>query len=159
MCIVIDTNRIPSVLNPSASDYREFEPIWNWINAHNTMIVYGGKKYKTELSKMKRYYGIFEELKKSGQAREVDDQMVDKVEAEIIRKTSHHSFNDHAIIAIVIVSRCRWICSNDTTSSYFFKLKSLYPKGFQRPSIYTGHKQKGLLYHRHTVGKCGPCCS
>lgn len=158
MCIVIDSNRIPSVFNPNTNDHQEFQPILDWIESRNTMIVYGGTTYKDELSRLPKYLPIFIERKKAGQIHEVDEASVDQVEQEILRKTVGTSFNDQAIVAIVIVSRCRLICSNDQNSFRFFKQKSLYPSNFQRPSIYTGRRNIPSLYHRHISGRCGPCC-
>jgi len=159
MCIVIDLNRIPSVLNPYESEHSEFQPILDWIDSRNARIVYGGTKYKTELRKMPKYFGILLERKKAGQVYEADDKSVDVVEEEINGKTRGTTFNDQAIVAIVIVSRCRLICSNDKNSFPFLRLPSLYPKNIKRPSIYTGRKNVAILNHRHILGKCGPCCS
>lgn len=159
MCIVIDANRIPSVLNPYATDHSEFKPILDWIDRHNARIVYGGTKYKTELLKMPKYFGVLLQRKKAGQVYEADDGSVDAVAEEIKGKTQNTHFNDQAIVAIVIVSNCRFICSSDKKAHPFFKLKSLYPAHVKRPIIYSNRKHKALLNHRHVVGKCGPCCS
>lgn len=158
MCIVIDVNRIPSVFNPDTSDHHEFRPILDWIESRNTMVVYGGKKYKSELSKMPRYLPILSEMRKAGLAYEADEASVDLVEQEICEKTYHTDFNDQAIIAIVIVSRCRLICSNNERHFPFFKECSLYPRHFKRPRIYTGRRNIDLLNDKHILGKCGPCC-
>jgi hypothetical protein len=159
MCIVIDLNRIPSVLNPDASDHSEFKPILDWIDRRNARIVYGGKKYKTELLRMPKYFGVLLERKKAGQVYEADDGSVDAVEEQIKEKTQGTHFNDQAIVAIVIVSNCRFICSGDKKSHPFFKSRSLYPAHVKCPIIYSNGKHKALLNHRHVAGKCGPCCS
>lgn len=156
MCIVIDVNRIPSVFNPNARDHHEFQPILKWLDRCKTKIVYGGTKYKDELSKMPNYFGVLSEMKKAGQVCEVDDDSVDAAQEEISRKTHHSNFNDQAIVAIVLVSRCRLICSNDKSSFPFLRLRSLYPKHSKPPSIYTGRGNVALL-NRHILGKCGPC--
>ena len=156
MCIVIDTNTIPSVLNPDVSDHYEFRPILDWLDTHKTKIVYGGKTYKEELAKMPRYYSILVEMRRGGRAKELDEDSVDRVQEEVSQKTRHKKFNDQAIVAIVIVSRCRFVCSNDKRSFPFLRLTTLYPKG-RRPNIYTGRRNLRLLYHRHISGRCGPC--
>lgn len=157
MCIVIDVNRIPSIFNPQARDHREFSPILDWIRSHNTKIIYGGTAYKAELSKLPRYFRILLEMKKAGQVHEADDERVDAVQEEISRGNCPSSFNDQAIVAIVIVSRCRLVCSNDKSSFPFLTCSALYPKGFKRPRIYTGRRNIALLNHKHIRGKCGPC--
>lgn len=159
MCIVIDANRIPSVLNPDASDHTEFKPILDWIDKRNARIVYGGTKYKAELRRMPKYFRVLLQRKKAGQVCEADDVSVDKVERQIKGKTRHTRFNDQAIVAIVIVSNCRFVCSSDKASHPFFKDKSLYPPHCRRPIIYSTRRHKALLNKRHGVDKCGPCCS
>ena len=158
MCIVIDSNSIPSVLNPCVSDHSEFKPVLDWIEKGDAKIVYGGTKYKTELRNMPKYLGVLSERKKAGQVHEADDGKIDEVEEQIRGKTQNTDFNDQAIVAIVIVSNSRFICSCDKKAHVFFKLKSLYPQQVRRPIIYSNGKHKGLLYHRHVIGKCGPCC-
>ena len=157
MCIVIDTNTIPSVLNPKISDHHEFRPILNWLDTRKTKIVYGGTKYKEELEKMPKYFQMLSEMRRAGKVHEAYDDDVDRVQEEINQTTDHKNFNDQAIVAIVIVSRCRLICSKDKKSFPFLTLKTLYPRGFKRPKIYTGSRNVDLLYHHHIVGRCGPC--
>lgn len=157
MCIVIDINRIPSVLNPESADHYEFEPVLTWVNDRKGKIVYGGTTYKRELRGAKRYYGILLEMRKGGMVEEVDEATVDRVEEEVRRKILHRNFNDQAIVAIVIVSRCRLVCSNDRKSFAFIKQPILYPKDFPRPRIYTGRENVSLLSDRRIVGRCGPC--
>jgi len=79
MCIVIDVNAIPSVFNPSAGDHCEFRPILDWLESRKTKVVYGGTKYKEELSKMPQYFSILVEMRRSGKVHEVCDVSVDRV--------------------------------------------------------------------------------
>jgi hypothetical protein len=157
VCIVIDVNRIPSVFNSNARDHFEFQPILDCVRLHGAKIIYGGTKYKTELSKMPNYYGLLVEMRKAGQVYEADEQRVNMIQQQVERKTRHTRFNDQAIVAIVIVSKCRFICSSDQKSYYFFKLKSLYPSHFKLPIIYNRREHRALLNHRHIRGRCGPC--
>lgn len=157
MCIVIDVNKIPSVFNPNTNDHLEFQPILDCVRTHGAKIVYGGTKYKNELLKMPNYYGILVEMKKAGQVHEADEKTVNAIQQQIDKKTQHTHFNDQAIVAIVIVSNCRFICSSDQAAYPFFKSKSLYPPHFKLPVIYTRVAHKKLLNNRHIIGKCGPC--
>ena len=160
MCIVIDTNAISSLLNPNASDHQEFQPILAWIDTHTAKIVYGGKKYKRELGKMPKYYAILVEMRRAGKVHEADDVSVDRVEQEINQTTpAHRNFNDQAIVAIVIVSHCRLICSKDRSSFPFLTSPTLYrPRHIKCPKIYRGSRNADLLYRRDILGHCGPCC-
>lgn len=158
MCIVIDMNTLPSVLNSSVSDHREFQPIVDWLGATKAQIVYGGTSYKKELRKMPRYYGYLLEMRRAGKVHEADEAKVDRLQQAIAQTNAgHRNFNDQAIVAIVIVSRCRLVCSNDKKSFPFLTSPTLYPRGIQRPKIYSGSRNVKLLYHRHIVGQCGPC--
>ena len=159
MCIVIDVNAIPSVFNPSASNHCEFRPILDWVDNHKIKIVYGGTKYKEELANMPKYLSILSEMRRMGKIHEADDVSVDTEQKRIEQMIRRKSFNDQVIVAIVIVSRCTLICSNDKKSFPFLTLKTLYPKGFKRPSIYTGRRNRGLLKRKHVSGRCGPCSS
>jgi hypothetical protein len=159
MCIVIDTNRIPSIFNPKVSDHREFKPVLKWMRSRKKGMVYGGTKYREELFRLRGYSSVLEEMGRAGLVHEIDDKMVDEVEKQLIGKTSHAKFNDHAIIAIVIVSRCKLLCSSDKKSFPFIKEKSLYPAGYEPPRIYSGFGNRKMLYQRDILEKCGPCCS
>jgi len=158
MCIVIDVNRVPSVLNPKSSDHVEFQPILDWIDRRRTKIVYGGTKYTDELSKMKRYFAILTEMKRAGIIEVLDKVTVDLEQANINQRTTHKNFNDQAIVAIIIVSRCRLLCSNDTSSLTFVRARNLYPRGIEPPKIYRDRRDRRQLYHRQFTNRCGPCC-
>ena len=111
-----------------------------------------------ELLRMKGYFGLLSEMKRGGKALEIDKTTVDRVQEDVKRIVKHRNFNDQAIVAIVIVSGCRLICSKDTKSFPFLKSRAIYPKGVNRPSIYTGRRNIPLLINRHIVNSCGPCC-
>jgi hypothetical protein len=51
MCIIIDTNRFSSIFEEENSDHDEFKPILDWIIFGKGKIVYGGTKYKQELTR------------------------------------------------------------------------------------------------------------
>jgi hypothetical protein len=77
----------------------------------------------------------------------VSDDAVDTKEKVLKRKFVHRDFNDHHIIAIIIVSRCNLVCSADRKSHPFLRKKELYPKHFKRPKIYSGSAHVNLLYN------------
>ena len=157
MCVVIDVNRIPSVFSSSASDHSEFQPLADWIDQRKIMMVYGGTSYRRELSQMRRYLPMLEARKRAGQIHEANDGLVDAMEHALRQRTAGTAFNDQAIVAIVIVARCRWICSGDGQAFPFFKGKALYPSRFKRPSIYSGRNNMKRLKAAHSKDTCGPC--
>ena len=158
MCIVIDANRLPSVLNPRSSDHIEFQSILDWIGKRRTKIIYGGTKYNDELGRMGKYFGILTEMKRAGKVKELDKATVDCIQDDINQRTTHRNFNDQAIVAIIIASRTRLLCSHDTASLPFVRTRNLYPRGIEPPKIYRDRRDHRLLYHRDLNGHCGPCC-
>jgi hypothetical protein len=158
MCIVIDVNRLPSVFDGSSSDHIEFQPILDWIGKRRTKIIYGGSKYNYELKKMPRYFGILTEMKRGGEVKELGKDTVDRIQDDINRRTTHKNFNDQAILAIIIASKTRLLCSHDTTSLPFIRASNLYPRGIEPPKIYRDRRDHRVLYHRYLNGHCGPCC-
>jgi len=145
MCIIIDTNALSAVFNPADRSHPEFEPVSNWILAGKGKIVYGGTKYTHELGKMGKYLPFFVELQKKNKLVRVDDVRVDGREKEIKKMKQHSGFNDEHLIAIVIESGCRLVCTEDKASLPFIKDPVFYPKNCKRPKIYSGKKQNKEL--------------
>jgi hypothetical protein len=156
MCIVIDTNTFASVFNPESQRHDEFKPVLDWIIYGKGKIVYGGSKYKTELKKARRYFGLFSELRKCRKVIEVDQEAVDRIQWEIETKITHADFDDPHLVAIISVSGCRLICSDDETSHPFLKTKSLYPKNVRCPKIYRRSAHRNMLCERNIAGVCNP---
>lgn len=151
MCIVIDTNSLAHVFNQNSMQHQHFQPVCNWILEGEGHIVYGGTKYKKELSKAHRYLRLVRRLKDARRAFEIDQGMVDAERDRIEEKTKGTKCNDQHIIAIFVVSGCRLFCSLDNKADKYIRDKSLYPKGFARPSIYRSCNHKHLLSSRYIV--------
>lgn len=137
MCIIIDANTFCSVFNTTSTKHYHFEPVYRWIIYGKGFLVYGGTTYKNELKNAATYLGLFVELKKSGKAVEVDEDLVDQEERtvySIIKASS--TFDDGHLVAIVRISGCRLICTEDKSSDKYIKKKSLYRKGQKPPAIY-----------------------
>jgi predicted nucleic acid-binding protein len=156
MCIVIDTNTFASVFEVNSQKYKEFYPVLEWIVYGNGKIVYGGTKYMQELRKAFKYLKFFVELSKVSKVVELDKQKVDEKQKEISTLVNHRDFNDQHLIAIIIVSGCKLICSDDSRAYRFIKIKSLYPKHIQCPMIYRGASNKDLLCNKNIVDICTP---
>jgi len=150
MCVVLDCNIISSVFNPSEKDHEEFKPVLHWITSGNGKMVFGGSKYKKELNRMKSYLKFIKELSKAGKCINVDDSAVDKIQNEI--KNKHRDFNDYHIVAIIIVSKVRIICTKDKKAIPWFKNSDLYPSDVKKPKIYTSKRNRNLLNRRKYIG-------
>ncbi len=156
MCIVIDMNVIPSLFSSSAEDHDEFKPILTWITHDSGKIIYGGKKYKQELSKLKKFLRFFSHLKRAGKVIEINDEQVDQYQEELEKKITHRDFDDAHIVAILVVSRCRLVATKEKRAIPFFKNIELYPSKIKKPKIYTGNRNTDLLSKENIANICLP---
>lgn len=154
MCIVIDTNTLASVLNQSVSDHREFRPVREWIYDKTGMIILGGSRYRKELLRTGRYIQVLNELSKVGKTLVLDRDLVDREADRITRKVDDNDCNDAHIIAIIVVSKCRLVCTKDKKSHRFLFDKRLYPSGVDRPALYSGRRNANLLLPKYVGDIC-----
>ena len=75
--------------------------------------------------------------------------LVDAEQARIEKMVTDDDFDDPHIPAIVIVSKCKIICSVDARSIKYVAQSKLYPKGIDIPKYYTGVKNKNLLCDKY----------
>lgn len=143
--VVVDTDSLSKVFDKANKEYKEYEPLHkSIIEQKRSVIMYGGTKYMNELKRARKFLRLFVELGKSGMASMLNVQAVDNEEEKIIGLASDSKFNDHHIIAIVVVGRCNIICSSDTNSHGHYKNSLYYPKHL-RPKIYNGLSSSGIL--------------
>jgi hypothetical protein len=154
MCLVVDTCCLGVVFNPANTEHHQFQPVLDWITKKNGKIIYGGTQYKKELRTAKSYWSLLLELGKQGRVVELDDGEVDSIASQVRRKETATSFDDPHIVAIVIVSKCRVVCTNDKKAHPFLKKKKLYPKTFVRPRIYSARGHMALLSDANIVDIC-----
>lgn len=157
MCILIDTCTISKVFNRSNSEHYSFEPVKNYILFGIGKMIYGGSKYKRELFAVKGISGLIIELKKSGKAIELSEKDVDKYEYSIINNHYHPLFNDAHLVAIIITSGCKLLCTCDKDAFPFLLNKDIYPRRGLVPKLYTNRKQLALLRNpKNIVDICKP---
>lgn len=141
MCLVVDTCCLASVFDPKSKHHREFIPVLRWITVGKGRLVYGGTKYNLELKKATKFLRILLELQRQGRVIQVAGDRVDAVAATLKAKIPDPKFNDEHIAAIVIVSRCRIVCTNDDIAISFLRRAALFaPYKLKRPKIYR-HRQ------------------
>ena len=107
-------------------------------------MVYGGSKYKQELAKCKKLRGVFVELKNKGKYIEINCAKVDEDEKCVAGLINSDKCDDAHLIAILRVSGCLLLCSNDKRADCFIKKRSLYPDRKKR-SIYRCEQHETLL--------------
>ena len=146
MAIIIDTNCLSRVFNRKNVEFSEFEPVFNWIINGNGFIVYGGSKYIEELKKAKRYLGLFRILNDMGKVYKCPEtEMIDELTDYYEKKYANEDFDDPHLPAIVIVTKCRLICSTDYRSIPYVTSSKMYPKRFVVPKYYQSRKDEKLL--------------
>lgn len=161
MCIIIDTNIFADVFAKESANHSDFEPVFNWISEGYGKIVYGGTKYRKELYQTKKYVTIFRLFSDARRVVHIPDDLVDEKENElrlkIPEKDLNDKFNDPHIVAIVIVSKCKIVCTFDKGLSDFLKMSQFYPKSVDIPKIYRNISNKDILNQDNIADCCRPC--
>ncbi len=122
MCVVIDINTFHCVFDSTSKNFLEFEPVNRWLYSKpHSKLVYGGSRYRRELSSLKKYLSFLVELRRMSRIAEIDDGSVDAKEAELVIRVGRSDFNDAHIVAIFAVSGCRVFCSNDKRADKYLK--------------------------------------
>jgi len=141
VCLVIDTCCLVKVFDPKNKEHYNFVPVWEWIHLGRGRMIYGGTKYLTELRQVTRILGLIGELSRKGRVKVLSRSAVDTIAQEIKAQVSHSEFNDEHLVAIVIVSRCHVVCTDDRKAMPYLKRKELYKDhGMKRPKIYQRRK-------------------
>lgn len=158
MCIIIDTDTVSSLFDPANKQHSEFEPVLNWILHGKGKLVYGGSTYSQQTFKrMPRFNRLFVELRRRGKAIVVDGEEVDREEQRIKSLVVSSDFDDAHLIAILDVSGCLLLCSNDQRADRFIKKKMLYRRRTNLPHIYRKSRyHKKLLADSNIAACCKP---
>ncbi|PWN63289.1 hypothetical protein [Chryseobacterium oncorhynchi] len=156
MCIIIDTNTLASVFDRESENHDSFAPVYNWIFTDKGKIVFGGTKYKAELKKSFRYLKLFGQLSRIRKTIEIDDDLVDNYQKELERKVVHRDFDDPHLVAILHISKCKLICTNEKRAVPYITNKDFYDKGFM-PKIYSRKSNSSLLNNNNIANICQPC--
>lgn len=145
MRVVIDANALSVVFNEENKRHNEFRPVLDYIRRRDRrgMFTYGGTKYIEELKKVESLLKIISELHRIRQALKLPCAEVDNKTKGLEREIAR-GFNDHHIIAIVIVGNCSIICSEDKSAYPFFKDRRYYHNR-PVPRIYSKRKNADLL--------------
>jgi hypothetical protein len=106
------------------------------------------------ISLSKSSWNYWNELEKINKTVKLDDAEVDKKEREIAETKKHHDFNDEHLVAMVLASGCRLVCTKDSSAMPFIKDRIFYPGAVKRPRIYSGKKNKDLLNDSNIAPIC-----
>ena len=158
MPIIVDTNCFANVFSRTSTKHKDFQPVLSWVVEGKGLFIYGGTKYKEELKKAKKYLTIFRLLKEVGKVINKNDDEIDELQKEIEAIKETELFNDVHLLAISGITKCRIICSEDTTSIKFVTDKKYLPKGVAKPVYYTSIKNKNLLCDKYVDKSLKPLC-
>jgi hypothetical protein len=156
MCLIIDINALAPVFDSKNTLHNEFEPVKSWILEGRGKVVYGGSKYLAELSKTK-YLGLFLQLRKAEKACYVENKLVDEAENDISAEISSKDFDDQHLVALLLVSRCKLICSLDKRAYPYFTNSKFFKPTTNRPKIYRQKSNSDLLCPQNMAEICLPC--
>ena len=101
--------------------------------------------------------GLVAELSRRRKTIRIADSTVDQIANGLKARFPEREFDDEHIVALVIASRCRVVCTDDKAAISYLRRKDVFTGyvGVKRPSIYRGLKDHGrLCCDRHIVGIC-----
>jgi hypothetical protein len=160
MCVVIDMNVIPRVFNSHSEEHENFKPVLQWIVSGKGKMVCGGTQYWVELRRIGKYLRFFNQLNKAGKVVKVEDYLVDQKMNELKALCCDSDFDDPHIAALLIVSGCNVLCSEDERSYPYMKKREWYPSGRRLPKIYkssTVNNAATILSDGNMAEICMPC--
>lgn len=153
MCLVIDANTISKVFDPRNVEHKRFKPVASWVTSGLGSIIYGGTKYMKELGEGK-YLQLFLELLRARRAVRMDTKAVDDLALKLKAAVPDEDFDDEHIVALVGISRCCLVCTDDARSIPYLRPRNLYPPGAKPPHIYRSLSDKKHLHSRFIVEVC-----
>lgn len=125
------------MLDPQNREHHRFVPVWNWIYLGKGRMIYGGTKYLAELRRMAKFLKIIVELRRKGRLIVLPQEEVDRIANKTKAKVSDAAFDDEHLVAIVVVSSCRVVCTDDLRAMQYLKRRELYSEYHMKPpSIY-----------------------
>ena len=154
MCLVVDANSFSHVFNLKDSRHAAFEPVFKWVFYGNCGgLIYGGEKYKREVDfTSQTYRPLLVELDRKGRMFEMCGKCVDQVAKRLKAAIPDEpDFDDEHIVALVIVSKCHIVCTEERRGLRFWKLSELYPRGTKPPLIYMSRRNADILTNNNHI--------
>lgn len=156
MPVIVDTNCFANVFSRKSERHAEFEPVLDWIVNGKGKLIAGGTKYKNELKKAPKYLKIFTLLRDAGKVHFGNDQEIDDYQKKVEELKEDDDFDDEHLPAIVSVTKCKIICSEDTRSIPHVTDRKYYPTGVSTPVYYTSSRNKDLLCDKYVDDSLKP---
>ena len=153
MCLIIDTCAFHAVFNETDKNHFNFVAIVDWLENRRGKIVIGGSKYRKEIE-TKKVTRLLRNFDQAGRLVKVNDAKVDQIAADLKKRVPEKEFDDEHLVAIISVSRCIVICTNEKRAIPYLKRRDLYPNGVSRPKIYRTMRNADLCCEEHIVDCC-----
>ena len=160
MCIVIDVNTFEKVFDTRNAHHKAFSPVYDWIIHDIGKLVFGGTTYEKETTdRSRRRLRIINTLRAMEKAVKIDFAKVDREEQRLLSKPRPPKFNDPHLVALLVVSKCQLICSEDAEAYPHLQGRTNYPKGHKLPRIYSKNTDacRKLLCRANCAECCGVC--
>lgn len=137
--MIVDANVFSMLFCIKNERHEKYAKLLEWILYGRAKMVYGGYLRK-EYHQMHKFINLLLELKKINKFHSLSDAENTRIEEEterIRQEIKDADFDDPHIIALVIISKARIVCSEDQRFFKFLKRKEVYPKHVAVPKIYT----------------------
>ena len=156
MCIIIDTNCFSKVFDTQNAQHQRFQPVFKWVTSGDGRVIYGGTKYNREITGMRRFLRLLVELGRKGRLIRINDARVDSVAAKLKSVVPDAEFDDEHLVAMVAVSKCCVVCTDDTRCLPYLRDRRLYPRGVKPPNIYRLYTDARFCCGRYIAEICRP---
>lgn len=152
MCVVVDTCHLVNVFDVQNRDHAHFVPVFEWVTVGKGWMVYGGSKYISELRKLVRLLPLISELERARRVVNVGNEDVDRIARKLKGDYRDPKFDDEHIVAIVIVSGCRVVCTSDDVAIAYLKNPHLFRAyRAKRPKIYSSLRNRDLCCDKNLI--------
>ena len=154
MCIVLDANVFPEFFDSKNPSYNSYTKLRKWIFDGKGKLIFGGTKYREEVGEIRTFIGILASLERAGKIVQLDDEEVDRIQLEVRAIEKSARFDDPHLVAIILCSKCRVICTNDKRAFPYLKDLRFFKRAADRPRIYSDDKNYQLINNNNIVCIC-----
>jgi hypothetical protein len=155
MCIIIDTVCFSKVFDPTNAEHKRFLPVFSWVMEEGGSIIYGGTTYRLEVTERMRKFGrLLVDLGRKNRLIKLDDSRVDAEESRLKALEPDETFDDPHIVAMVIVSKCSVVCTDDTRSLPYLANRKFYPRGINPPNVYHSEAHAKFCCRKYMAKIC-----
>jgi hypothetical protein len=152
MTVVIDNNTLNAWENEKDQMHEDLLPVVDWIKSRKGVLVYGGKTYIHEITKI-AVLKLIKEWSIQGLAIKIDDELIQREIDRINSLNPPNKFDDRHILALLLVSKVCLLVTLDGKSIPFIEDKTTYyPKiKIRKIKFYQNRNHINLLCNKNIV--------